>query len=417
MNITLSYLFKKLIKCFPQYAQNMKKLLDEFHLKTLVDSINNSIINIPFYHNPHYPKSTIDNFNITTYPILRKSDIMGHEEEFVSKKCIIPLMHKVKTGGSTGQSLQLYYSISTLIKKDIVSDYAFSLIGKKLNIAILRGNKPKNGEISEVVNKKTLILSSYLISDDTLDTYLSLLNSHRIECIHAYPSSLSILARLIKRRYHTANIPTLKGILTSSEIFSKEDKMLVKEVFPNVKVIDYYSHNELACCALSIDGGHYTFFPNYGYVEFIETGETLDNGNKIAEIIATSIMNSDMPFIRYGTDDYVELDSNNNVVSIIGRTSDFIINSDGNLIPCIISTRPETLENVNKFQYLQDEIGVLHFRIVVNNKFSPNDITFIQEDLSNSFSGKIKSVIDIVDDIERTKRGKQPRLIQKLNIR
>lgn len=416
MDTKLYYLLKKVIKNSPQYKKERKVLLNEFHLPTLVNSINKSITNISFYKQHIYPKSTIDNFNITTYPILRKSDIMGHEEEFVSKKCIVPLMHKVKTGGSTGQSLQLYYSISTLIKKDIVSDYAFSLIGKKLNIAILRGNKPKNGEISEVVNKKTLILSSYLISDDTLDTYLSLLNSHRIECIHAYPSSLSILARLIKRRYHTANIPTLKGILTSSEIFSQEDKMLVKEVFPNVKVIDYYSHNELTCCALSIDGGHYTFFPNYGYVEFIETGETLDNGNKIAEIIATSIMNSDMPFIRYGTDDYVELDSNNNVVSIIGRTSDFVVNAKNEVIPCIIHTRYESKKNVVSFQFYQDKIGELIYKVVVNNQFNNCEAKMLEEDINNCFKNMRCKVI-VVDDIEKTKRGKQMRIIQKLNIR
>lgn len=390
-----------------------RKLLSDFSFMSLKKSLIKAVKNVPYYHKYIDRLSSI---SLNDFPVLRKNDIMGHEQEFISKKCLKCFMHKVKTGGSTGQSLQLYYSIKTLVKKDAVSDYAFSLIGEKLNIAILRGNKPQNGEYYEIVDKKTILLSSYLISDNMLDDYLSLLNSHKIECIHAYPSSLSIFARLIKKRYNIANIPTLKGILTSSEIFSKEDKALVREVFPGVKIIDYYSHNELACCALSIDKGYYKFFNNYGYVEFIETGEVLNNGNKIAEIVATSIMNSGMPFIRYGTDDFVELDSDGNVVSIIGRASDFVVNTGNEVMPCIIHTRYESKKNVIAFQFYQEKAGELIYRVVVNKSFSNREAEMLEEDLKNCFKDMTCKVM-VVEQIEKTRAGKQMRLIQKLNIR
>ena len=390
-----------------------RKLLSDFSLMSLKESLTKAVKNVPYYYKYIDRLSSI---SLNDFPVLRKNDIMGHEQEFISKKCLKCFMHKVKTGGSTGQSLQLYYSIKTLVKKDAVSDYAFSLIGENLNIAILRGNKPQNGEYYEIVDKKTILLSSYLISDNMLDDYLSLLNSHKIECIHAYPSSLSIFARLIKKRYNIANIPTLKGILTSSEIFSKEDKALVREVFPGVKIIDYYSHNELACCALSIDEGYYKFFNNYGYVEFIETGEVLSNGNKIAEIVATSIMNSGMPFIRYGTDDFVELDSDGNVVSIIGRASDFVVNTGNEVMPCIIHTRYESKKNVIAFQFYQEKAGELIYRVVVNKSFSNREAEMLEEDLKNCFKDMTCKVM-VVEQIEKTRAGKQMRLIQKLNIR
>ena len=204
--------------------------------------------------------------------------------------------------------------------------------------------------------------------------------------------------------------------LTSSEIFSKEDKALVREVFPDVKIIDYYSHNELACCALSIDEGYYKFFNNYGYVEFIETGEVLNNGNKIAEIVATSIMNSGMPFIRYGTDDFVELDSGGNVVSIIGRASDFVVNTGNEVMPCIIHTRYESKKNVIAFQFYQEKAGELIYRVVVNKSFSNHEAEMLEEDLKNCFKDMACKVV-VVEQIEKTRAGKQMRLIQKLNIR
>ena len=404
---------KRIIKYLPYFYMYKRKLLSDFSLMSLKESLTKAVKNVPYYYKYIDRLSSI---SLNDFPVLRKNDIMGHEQEFISKKCLKCFMHKVKTGGSTGQSLQLYYSIKTLVKKDAVSDYAFSLIGENLNIAILRGNKPQNGEYYEIVDKKTILLSSYLISDNMLDDYLSLLNSHKIECIHAYPSSLSIFARLIKKRYNIANIPTLKGILTSSEIFSKEDKALVREVFPGVKIIDYYSHNELACCALSIDEGYYKFFNNYGYVEFIETGEVLSNGNKIAEIVATSIMNSGMPFIRYGTDDFVELDSDGNVVSIIGRASDFVVNTGNEVMPCIIHTRYESKKNVIAFQFYQEKAGELIYRVVVNKSFSNREAEMLEEDLKNCFKDMTCKVM-VVEQIEKTRAGKQMRLIQKLNIR
>ena len=47
-------------------------------------------------------------------------------------------------------------------------------------------------------------------------------------------------------------------------------------------------------------------------------------------------MNTTMPFIRYGTDDYVEIDKNGNIIAIIGRSSDFVINKNNDIVPCII---------------------------------------------------------------------------------
>lgn len=411
MNYFLQKRLERLLKKMPLYRKERCLVLDDFSESVLLSSLKQAVKDVPYYAKYHKR-----NLSLHDFPVLRKSDIIGHEEDFVSRKRIKFLMHKVKTGGSTGQSLQLYYSLSTLLKKDVVSDYAFSLIGENLRTAVLRGNKPKDEQIFEVVDTDTILFSSYFLSEETLDAYLGALKLYEVECIHAYPSSLTILARLIKKNYGVADLPALKGIFTSSEIFSKEDKNLVHEVFPSVKMVDYYGHNELACCALSIDGGFYHFFDNFGFVEFIETGEVLANGNRIAEIVATSIMNSDQPFIRYGTDDFVELDSANNVVSIIGRTSDFLVDANLSVVPCIIHTRYESKKNVIAFQFYQEKVGELLYKIVVNNHFNAHEAEMLAEDLKSSFRNMNCKVV-VVEQIERTKRGKQMRLIQKLDVR
>lgn len=409
MNYSLQERLKRVLKKMPLYKRERQLVLAVFSDEILLKSLMQAVKNVPYY--AKYRKGAC---SLQEFPILRKSDIMGHAREFISRKCCRYLLHKAQTAGSTGRSLPLYYSLSTLIKKDVVADYAFSLIGQNLRVAVLRGNKPKDSAIVEMISRRRILLSSYFLSEENLKEYLDALVHYKIECIHAYPSSLSILARLIKKYCGTFCSPTLKGILTSSETFSKEDRLLVQEVFPGVKMVDYYGQNELVCCAISEDNGCYKFFNSYGYVEFLETGQYV-NGNRIAEIVATSIMNKDMPFIRYGTDDYVELDSLGNVVSIIGRKSDFLVDKNQNIVPCMYLLHYDSKKNMVAYQFYQDTVGELVYRVVGNDDFSQVDANLILHDLQASFKN-MECRVDIVDKIERTARGKQLRLIQKLDL-
>lgn len=405
----LRHLFK-LTGCYRTFYKNLDNPLSN---DELFSKVRRAIENVPFYSG--YERYLTVPFSIKNLPFISKSDIVGKERRFISKKATKFLMQKVETGGSTGTSLALFYSIRTLILNDAVAQKAFEEIGNNLTVGFLRGTRPANGRLCQKVNRHLSIFSSYMLSEDTIDEYLRLFKDRHISCLHVYPSSLMILARLIKNKYGVVDLPDLKGILSSSEIFSKADKQYVSEVFPNVTIVDYYSHNECAVAAYSVNDGFYNFYSQFGYVEFLPTGET-SNGNSVAEIIATSIMNEDMPLIRYCTEDFVELDSNNNVVAIIGRTSDFVVTKDKKLAPCIISTRAKSMENVLNFQYYQMQEGKLIFRVVTNEKFNDSDIIYLTEDLQTSFNNRVDCEVSIVKSIDRTKAGKQKRMIQTLDI-
>lgn len=413
MNYKRKELLKKLLRHTPIYKKTFYSISQPFDAETaLKTNVKNYIENVPFFHS--YKQYLKRNFNINNFPIIYKSDILGHEKEFINEKVNKHFIIKEKTGGSTGWSLNVYRNFSSIIKASAYVDYMFSLIGNNLKIAVLRGNKPKTG-FFEIISNDKIILSSYSLSPESLDTYLNILKDYHISCIHAYPSSLGILSRLIKQKYGKADLPELKGILTSSEIFSREEKMLVSEVFPQVKIIDFYGMNERCCCAYSINLNNYTFIQRYGYTEFIPTGEKKGD-NIIAEIVATSMMNTTMPFIRYATEDYVEIDPDDNIVSIIGRSSDFVVNNKKDIVPCISLTRNESMKNVINFQYYQDTLGVLEFKVVTNKNFNNEEKKMLEEDLNNSFDGKMTCIVVPVDYIERTKIGKQKRLVQKLDL-
>lgn len=374
------------------------------------EAVRRAIRDVPFYSD--YGRYLTEPFDLKRFPIIRKTDILNHSAEMVSRKAVKRLLKRKETGGSTGVSLELFYSPSTIVRKEVARDLAFGLIGTNLKVAMLRGDRPKDGAIMECLGNGNILLSAYLLSADTLDQYLDHLRDNHISCLHVYPAAIAIMARLIVQRYGTApNLPELKGILGSSEIFSREEKQVVMQAFPGVKIVDFYSHNELACAAVAVDNGFFHFNPGFGYVEFIPTGDMV-NGNRVAEIVATSVMNRTMPFIRYGTDDYVELDKDGNVVSIIGRTSDTVYTLTGEKVPCIVNTRNISFVNVVNFQFYQPRKGVLVMRIVPNDKYTDVDSANILHDMNTSFVGRLECHVETVKDVERTKAGKQRRLVQ-----
>lgn len=415
MNFWNKIIIKRIIKLTPLYFKIKNSFLHEEEIYDeikIINKINKIIKIIPYYRDRDlYYNNKIQ--KITDFPLLDKTDIIGKEEDFISKKINKKSLIKVSTGGTSGKSLNFYKTVSDIIKEEAFISHSLSLIGNDLKIGVLRGNKPSKGIFEYKFG--CLLLSSYDLSKENVKKYVELIKKYEINCLHVYPTSIHIFCKYLIELKESIDLPNLKGILSSSEILTKEDKSLILELFPKITLIDHYGQNEHVAFALSINMGFYKFFKNYSYVEFHDFGETKDQ-NRIAEIVGTNIFNHAMPLLRYKTEDFVEIDNNGNICSIIGRTQDFIINKRNNIVPCIVVTRNNTLQNVITFQYYQEKIGELIYRVLVNNKFSNIDEKAILEDMNNCFNGLIDVKVELVTHFEKTKAGKQKRLIQKLDI-
>lgn len=375
----------------------------------------NYLLNYAYKYVQYYSYSwkDINNLNYSDIPYLSKQDIIGREKELISKKYNKKYLIKKSTGGTSGISLNLYKPISDTIIETAFVDYAFSLIlpKKELCVGVLRGNKPNKGLFEKQYNQ--YIMSSYDLSSSNINQYVEYIKNNNINCLSVYPTAITIFCKHLLAA--KIEIPEIKGILSSSEILTSESKKVIKQAFPNITLIDLYGQNEHVAFALSINTGPYKFYNQYGFSEFIDTGMSNEKGNKICEIVSTGFVNRAMPLIKYKTEDYVEIDPTGNIISIIGRSQDFLVNKDGELVPCIVLTRDKTLDNVISFQYIQNVAGEVIFRVVANNKFSDIDMNYIIEDIDNTFSGNIKGKVEIVKQIEKTKAGKQKRLIQNIN--
>ncbi|MBS1620195.1 MAG: hypothetical protein JST10_02495 [Bacteroidetes bacterium] len=374
------------------------------------EDIYKTIKNVPYYVENNYGKGSIE-----SYPLLMKSDIIGNEEKFLSTKCNKLFLSRVATSGSSGKSLNLYKGINDVIKEEVFTDQAFSLIGKNLRIAVLRGNRPSKGIYEYKFGH--LLLSSYNLSKENVHEYLKLIKRYRINCFHVYPSSISIFCKYLREiiEEKKTEIPAIKGIFSSSEILSMETKNLILDLFPDITLVDRYGMSEHVASAISVNKGNYHFQDGYSIVELLDTG-LKNEGRRIMEIVGTNINNKAMPLVRYCTEDFVEVDEMNNIVSIIGRTSDFVVNIEGNIVPCTVVNRDDVLLNVIAHQHYQDKVGELVLRIQGNEKFSGTDIKYITDDWTRSFQNLMRIKVEVVTDFDRTSNGKLINLVQKLNL-
>ncbi len=414
------YTVRKIIRLSPFY----KKLSKGYNKKQnflpgpnaeLKEILTYAINNAPYYRNRFSTLVKQRDFSIELMPFIKKTDVIGREKEFISDKALPFMLMKKSTGGTSGHSLNLQKDFTSIIAETFFTDQIFSIISpvKSQKIAVLRALKPKKG-IYEY-NNPLLILSSYDINAETTLKYLELLDHYKIDCLHAFPSSLCVLFRYINELKKQIKIPNMKGIVTSSETITKESKKQILRTFPGAKLIDIYGQNEHVALAYSVDLNPYHFINQYSFVEFLDSGQTFED-NKICEIVGTNFYNKSMPLIRYRTEDYAEIDGNGQVQSILGRTQDLIINNRNELVPCILSMRPNTFKNVINYQYYQEKAGELHFRTVVNSSFGTEDQKAIEKDMSSSFGGKIKPIVTTVQAIDRLPNGKQKRLVQLLDI-
>ncbi|MCC7400734.1 MAG: hypothetical protein IT214_04545 [Chitinophagaceae bacterium] len=409
MNYWKKYWLAKIIHFTPQYLYYKRRIKRKKHISNDND-IYRVIEKVPFYRKKGYKKDKINN-----YPCIRKSDIAGNEEEFISDKISRKYLFKKTTGGTSGNTLNFYKTVNEVIKEEAYVNDAFSLIGKNLRIAVLRGNKPASGIYEFKYGH--LLLSSYQLSKQNVLEYINLINKFKVNCLHVYPSSFRIFCKYLKEIVEEGNlgIPGIKGILSSSEVLLTIVKKEIMELFPQATLIDRYGQTEHAALAISINDGYYQFDESYSKVEFMDTGLTNDKYS-IKEIVGTQINNKAMPLVRYRTGDFVQVDGKGNIIGIIGRTNEFIVNKNRELLPCIIAAGRGVMENILSAQYFQDTVGVLIFRVKVNEKFSEVDRKNILEEFNSFFFGQMEIKVQVVDDFEKTSGGKHIRAIQKLNL-
>ncbi|HBZ02028.1 MAG TPA: CoF synthetase [candidate division Zixibacteria bacterium] len=412
--------------------------LREYQFRQLQKLIRYSYHNIPFYREQwervnFHPNDlkTLDDIKripFTTKQIIQEN-IARYKERYHTTKGI----QYVTTGGSAGIPLGFFEEKYVAMAREIAFIYrlwerAGYRIGDKR--VVIRGKDikgAKNGAYSCVLPiRRELRLSLNCMTDERLSVYIKMINDYRAPFIHAFPSSITILADYIKRK-RVAPFPFLKAILVGSENLYDWQKELIEDVF-GCRVYSWYGHSEKAVLAGGCEEhGHYHIFPEYGIVELIDSdGNQVTQRGCSGEIVATGFNNYVTPFIRYRTMDIgvvgaEQCSCGRNypiLEKIEGRLQELLVSNDNRLIPISSLNMHNTLfDNIRQFQFYQERKGEVDLNLVRAGSYSEQDDIHIRREISEKLGNSMRLNLKYLDKIPQTSSGKFRLLVQKLPVK
>lgn len=362
--------------------------------------------NIPFYKklfndsnfNPYEIKYCDD---IDVLPFLTKEIIRENFNNLISSQKIPGGHYIATTGGTTGEPLKVLLDYDCVFKENAFVNHFRKKIGYKKNdlLATFRGIEfgDRLWEFNPMQNE--IIFSPFKISQKTLLTYLSKINSIKPSFLNGYLSALYYFAKLLSENNLKLD-NQIKGIFLISENIDLNQRLFLEEFF-QAKTLPFYGHSERCIIAEEIKPNEYKFDPYYGYTEFIQ------NEDDSLTIVGTGFLNKTMPLIRYKTDDICH--PVGHLFSIDGRwkSNEGLYGMNGEFFThAAFNFHSEIFKNVTNYQFVQHDKGKADLLIVVNQAFNFSEIELMKKEIDKKTRGVMEFDIRIVENLILSERGK-----------
>lgn len=369
--------------------------------------------------------------DMSLIPCIDKEIVRANCEDMVPESYDRKRLVKITTGGTTGMPLTFYTNRAKTNGRELVHVARQFVCGYRRwldNIVILRGLRLDDKLLERGAYGRRylgslgrgLLMSSFHLTEQTYPYYIAQIRREAPKFIVAYPSSLTLLCSLMKK-HREAPFDGLRGAVCSSETVYDRQRTLVREVL-GVEIYSFYGHSEKTVSAIPDAEHRMLFDPAYGYTEFLDEDlDTVTMAGAMAQIVTTGFQNDYMPFIRYKTSDYVQVDDDppcgftHVAHHIIGRAQDFVYDRLWNrrTFTCSDDIFWE-LEGISAYQYRQYEAGKLTLLLETTPSFDPDLAEHIRSE-SEKFFGDCEVEIKLVDKIERTSAGKFRYFVQSIN--
>jgi phenylacetate-CoA ligase len=429
---------------YPSYLHLLKNQwrsyaeLKEDQEKQLRHLISFAYDNVPYYNRLFHqlklkPSDVRFIADLEKLPILTKNIIKQNWEDLKPVGLNKMKYYEDMTSGSTG--MPVYYRLS---RKDRffsgailyrgwgyggyeLGDRMVFLAGASLNV----GTKTTaNKKIQEFV-RNTRMLSTFGMSEQDMREYVDVINSFKPRFIRGYASSIFFFAKWLEESNLYIHSPEF--IFTTTEKLLPYMREKISETF-HCEVLDGYGLNDGGIGAYECpEHRGFHIDTERGLMEIVdEKGIQIQQGE--GKILATSLGNYAMPFIRYDTGDVGNLVPEDDVCAcgrgyrllkeIIGRSADFLVAPDGRYVQgwylAMLIAHKDIWENqVKEFQVVQKVPHKIIINVVPEPNFDERLLSRIQQYVNERELGWDLE-LRIVNEIERTRTGKYRFIINEI---
>lgn len=342
---------------------------------------------------------------IVNKTIMRNKGINAFSAEGFSEKKLL----YSRSSGSTGEPFSYCeskqsYSLNTAAKLHTWYQAGYRLGDRYMKIA----NGTRQGKLKtlqDYINRCTFV-PFYSINDDTLAAVLNQIELSRPKFIRSYPIPLFLLAQY--RNTHDGFSFSPIHVMTTGSTLPEAYREEIERAF-GCDVIDSYSCEGTPNTYETTQHDGYRVCDYYGIIEVLDNrDEPVVNG--MGRVVSTDLWNFAHPFLRYDTQDLVEV-RNGKIIKIIGRNSD-ILSCDNGMVFTIHNFSHFFLHDiisVEAYQIVKHKNNSITFRLVVNKQFDTETkqqvIDYWQQRLG------MPVVIELVDEIPLMKNNKRLTLI------
>ena len=345
----------------------------------------------------------------------------------------VPFYHKLfnnlklnPTGGSTGTPLVFRVSNHDRFIAGALLYRGWGYAGYELGdkMAFLAGAALDIGKKSSITTKAHEItrnlkkLSSFDMGIQEMENYTKIINSFNPRFLRGYASSIDFFAKYVNENNKQIEFD---AVFTTAE-----------KLYPHMRenIGNAFSCDVFDCYGLYDGGaGAYECQEHNGLhmdtersvMEVVdENGFQIENG--VGRIIATSLHNFAMPFIRYDTGDLGNLvkdvcgcgRQSKLLKEVVGRQQEMLQTPEGKFVHGEFFTHIFwEIRGVKEFQVIQTSLENIVVKIVADQDFDRKQLDTIRSIVKNR-SEKWNLEFKFVDQIERTKAGKYKFIISEL---
>lgn len=402
---------------------------ETYHENELENVLKRAAYHVPYYRN-YWQKKGYENGawkKLENWPILTKKEVREHNHELLADDCDPKDMYTEYTSGTSGTPLTVYWSKETTLEyyaiferrirnwHDANWDMNYLMLGGRMIIPVSQQKPPfwvKNNYMNQ------LYLSSYHLSAQNIGAYAEAIKKFKPEYMFAYASSMYSLSLLAKES--GIKMPALKCAISNAEPLLAHQVETIREVF-SCKMVNTYGMSELAAGACTFDNeNELVLWPEVSKIEVLN----FDNDNSVNEgengrFICTTLLNKDMPLIRYEIGDSGAITRSRSginhykITELTGRIDDLVKTRDGRRIGRLDPVFKNNL-NIKEAQIIQKSAENFTIKIVPDINYNPSNAEAMVESLKQRIGDCIVT-IEVVDSIPRTNTGKFKAVISEVS--
>jgi len=256
-----------------------------------------------------------------------------------------------------------------------------------------------------------LYCSAYHLAPDLIPFYLEAIRRHRLVYLLGYTSALCSLARGILDRGGLDL--QLKVVITNAEPLYAHQRELIAKAF-GCPVRETYGMAEAVAAAGECEEGRLHLWPEAGVVEVLNAQGMAVAGPEPGDLVATGLLNTAMPLIRYRIGDRITLAAPETrclcgrslpvVERIEGRCDDVLITRDGREVGRLDPVFKSTTA-VREAQIIQESVDRVRILYVAGPGFGASDDASLRLRIRERL-GDVEVILEPVKSVPREANGK-----------